>query len=112
MLPRARRYLEDEQARQADEDLVTKILDMGLRPGEEDELRAAVRAFEGSAASLQDCTHAHATVGSGAAPPATAARACAHCITRVRTGQHAPVVRTAAPHVSRTCVLPVRKKHL
>jgi DNA repair ATPase RecN len=60
-------YLEDEDSKMADEELVSRILGMDLRPGIEAELAATVRAFEGRAASVQDCTAAHEAIGAGAA---------------------------------------------
>jgi DNA repair ATPase RecN len=59
------RYLEDEKAREADEAMVQEIVSMQLRPGEDAELRARIRAFEERASSVQDCTHAHAIIGRG-----------------------------------------------
>ena len=60
------RYLEDEDSKEADEELVARIFSMDLHPGSEAELQAVVRAFEGRAQSVQDCTAAHAALGSGA----------------------------------------------
>ena len=62
------RYLEDEEARKEDEDLVAKIDAMELHEGSEEALAAAVRAFEGRAQSVQDCAHAHEALGAGADP--------------------------------------------
>ena len=68
-LPSARpcRYLEDDEARQADEELVARIVGMQLTPGSVAELEAAVRGFEGRAQSVQDSAQAHEALGSGAA---------------------------------------------
>ena len=60
------RYLEDEEARQEDEDLVERIVAMELHVGIEAELEAAVRAHEARAASVHDCAAAHEALGSGA----------------------------------------------
>ena len=61
------RYLEDDEARQADEELVARIVGMQLTPGIVAELEAAVRGFEGRAQSVQDSAQAHEALGSGAA---------------------------------------------
>jgi hypothetical protein len=67
------RYLEDEKAREADEAMVQKIVAMELRPGEEAELHAKIRAYEERAAAVQDCTQVHATIGRGTHSLTTAA---------------------------------------